>query len=128
MIRGTRVWHTTPEAWEKLKPLARQKRSIPTHTEEKLWKCLRNRQLSGFKFRRQYSIERFIVDFFCAEVGLVVEIDGPIHDYQREEDNIRENYIKSQGMMMLRFSNEEVTNNISSVLHRISKVLSQNRR
>ena len=67
MPRGTRVWHTTPEIWERLKPLARQKRKVSTEAEERLWHFLRNRQLSGKKFRRQHSLERFIVDFYCAE-------------------------------------------------------------
>jgi hypothetical protein len=75
-------WRTTPHLWEKLKPVARQMRQEPTQAEDLLWQSLRNHQLLGFKFRRQHSIERFIVDFYCAEAKLVIEIDGPIHDYQ----------------------------------------------
>lgn len=124
MSRGTRSWRTTPDTWEKLKPLARQKRKEPTEAEAKLWRCLRNRQLSEYKFRRQYSIERFIVDFYCAEAGLVLEIDGQIHDYQHEEDKIRERFIESQGLRILRFNTEEVINCIDSVLQKILLALS----
>jgi very-short-patch-repair endonuclease len=92
-INKQQGWYTTPELWEKLKPLARQKRKEPTHAEKLLWQHLRNRQLRGFKFRRQHSIERFIVDFYCAEGGLVLEVDGPFHDYQPEEDKIRETFL-----------------------------------
>lgn len=117
------VWSTSPELWEKLRPLARQKRKKPTEAENVLWQCLRNRQLWGFKFRRQHSIERFIVDFYCAESGLVLEVDGPIHDYQPEEDKIREVFIESQKLKILRFSNERVLNNIQDVIDKISNAL-----
>ncbi|MCS6918857.1 MAG: rRNA maturation RNAse YbeY, partial [Fimbriimonadales bacterium] len=75
------TWYTESELWELLKPLARQKRREPTPAEKRLWKYLRNRQLLGFKFRRQHTIERFIVDFYCPEAKLVIEVDGEIHDY-----------------------------------------------
>ncbi len=117
------VWSTSPELWEKLKPLARQKRKEPTHAENLLWQHLRNRKLRGFKFRRQHSIERFIVDFYCAEGGLVLEVDGPIHDYQPEEDKIRERFLRNQNLWGLRFKNEEVLNNLDEVLNQISLVL-----
>jgi very-short-patch-repair endonuclease len=80
-----RAWHTSPELWEKLKPLARQMRCKPTPAEKQLWQKLKNKQLLGLKFRRQHSIDRFIVDFYCNEVRLVVEVDGSIHDYTQEK-------------------------------------------
>lgn len=122
MPQGTRIWHTTPELWEKLKPIARQKRKEPTEAENVLWQNLRNRQLSGFKFRRQHAVERFIVDFYCPEAGLVIEVDGPIHEYQKEEDSIRQAFIESQELRLLRFTNEEVLNNINRVLNEITLV------
>jgi very-short-patch-repair endonuclease len=123
MNQRTGVWYTPPELWEKLRPLARQKRKEPTEAEEALWERLRNRRLSGLKFRRQHGIERFIVDFYCAEIGLVVEVDGLIHEYQHEEDKIREVFIKSQDFQLLRFSNEDVLNNLDFVLNEISIAL-----
>ena len=116
-------WHTPPELWEKLKPLARQMRTKPTPAEDILWQYLRNRQLLGYKFRRQHSIERFIVDFYCNEVSLVIEVDGPIHQYQKQEDTIRQAFIESQVLHILRFSDEDVCNNIEKVLNHISTVL-----
>jgi very-short-patch-repair endonuclease len=128
MSQGSGMWRTPPELWEKLKPMARQMRKEPTEAECILWQKLRNQQLSGFKFRRQHSIERFIVDFYCAEAGLVLEVDGPIHDYQPEEDKIREIFIESQGLRLIRFSNEEVLNNLDRVLSKIADALSSPRR
>jgi very-short-patch-repair endonuclease len=120
ILKDTYYWHTSPELWEKLKPLARQNRKEPTEAEEKLWENLCNRQLEGFKFRRQHAIERFIVDFYCAEARLVVEVDGPIHQYSREEDFIRQNYFESQYLRILRFSNEDILNDLDVVLNKIA--------
>lgn len=127
MIQSDRNWYTTPELWEKLRPIARQKRKEPTEAENILWQRLRNRQLSGFKFRRQHCIERFIVDFYCAEASLVIEVDGPIHDYHREEDKIREIFIKSQHLRIIRFSNEDILNSINKVLEKITLTLNNHK-
>src|SRR5262249_52933677 len=66
-------WFSSGHLWEKLKPLAKQMRVEPTPAEGRLWEHLRNRQVNGLKFRRQHSIERFVVDFYCAEEKLIVE-------------------------------------------------------
>ncbi len=63
-------WQTPPELWEKLKPLARQMRCQPTPAENKLWQRLRNKQILGFKFRRQHAIDKIIVDLYCNEAQL----------------------------------------------------------
>jgi very-short-patch-repair endonuclease len=109
----------SPLQWEKLKPLARQMRHAPTEAEERLWQALRNRGVAGLKFRRQHAIERFIVDFFCLERRLIVEVDGPIHDHQQEYDAVRQSYLESLGLRVVRFTNEEVLHQMESVLGRI---------
>ncbi len=95
-------------------------RRIPTEAEDKLWQYLRNRQLAGLKFRRQHSIERFIVDFYCAEAKLIIEVDGPVHDYSKEEDTIRQEFLESQGFRVMRFTNDQVFNSPDDVLKQIS--------
>ncbi len=115
-------WRTPPHLWEKLKPLARQMRKNPTPPEETLWQGLRKKQL-GVKFRRQHAIERFIVDFYCAEAGLVVEVDGPIHQYTLEEDTIRQQFLESQSLRVLRFTNDQILNDLEKVLAIISEAL-----
>ncbi len=113
-------WRTYPELWTKLKPLARQMRRNPTPAEGKLWERLRKKQLLGLKFRRQHSIERFIVDFYCRQARLVVEVDGPIHDYTPAEDAIRQEFIEFQGLRVLRFINEQVLGETEGVLAEIA--------
>jgi very-short-patch-repair endonuclease len=115
-------WRTPPHLWEKLKPLAREMRQSPTPAEDALWQRLRRKQL-GVKFRCQHAIGRFIVDFYCAEASLVVEVDGPIHQYAPEQDAIRQEFLESQDLRVLRFTNDEVLNEIEGVLEQIRTVL-----
>lgn len=114
---------TTPKLWEMLKPLARQKRHIPTPAEDHLWGCLRNRQLQGAKFRRQHAIDRFIVDFYCAEARLIIEVDGAVHDYRPDEDAIRQEFLESLGLRVIRFTNADVLQHTNAVLARIAEHL-----
>ena len=87
---------------------ARQMRAEPTPAEAHLWKKLRKRQVGGFKFRRQHIIHTFIVDFYCPEARLVIEIDGPVHRKQVEYDRERKINLKEMGYRVLRFCNENV--------------------
>jgi very-short-patch-repair endonuclease len=111
------------ELWEKLKPLARQMRREPTFAEDRLWEKLRNRRLGDYKFRRQHPIDRFIVDFYCAAAHLVIEVDGEIHEYTQEEDALRQAFIESLGLRVLRFTNGEVLTQMEAVLEVIGEVL-----
>ncbi|BAY65213.1 hypothetical protein NIES22_53160 [Calothrix brevissima NIES-22] len=117
------IWKTSPELWEKLKPLARQMRHKPTSAENHLWQYLRNRLLLGYKFRRQHSIDRFIVDFWCSQAQLIIEVDGAIHQYTQAEDAIRQQFLETQGYKILRFSNEAVLYNTNEVLNKIQSFL-----
>jgi len=95
---------------------ARELRQPQTPAESKLWTCLRNRQLGGFKFRRQHPIDRFIVDFYCAACRLVVETDGDSHADQVEYDAARTAWLNEQGYCVIRFCNRDVHRNIDAVL------------
>ena len=108
-----------PKLWEKLKPLARQMRSEPTPAEVGLWERLRGRKVAGCKFRRQHAFGKFIVDFYCLEKQLVVEVDGPIHEYTQEEDAVRQEYLESLGLKVMRVSNDEVFEGMEGVIGRI---------
>jgi very-short-patch-repair endonuclease len=105
--------------WQKLKPQARRMRKEPTPEEAALWKRLRNGKLGGFKFRRQHPIDQYLADFCCPEVWLVIEIDGPIHERQVEEDALRQDHIERLGYRVIRFSNEDVIRNPMGVMRRI---------
>jgi very-short-patch-repair endonuclease len=120
-IMNTRI---STEIWEKLKPLARDMRHNPTPAEDALWQRLRRNALHGFHFRRQHPVGHFIADFFCAEARLVVEVDGAIHDQQEEYDQLRQAYIESLGLRVIRFTNDEVLQQLEAVLERIAEELS----
>ena len=113
----------SPVLWAKLKPLARQMRHDPTPAEERLWQRLRGRRLNGFKFRRQHAIERFIVDFYCAEARLIVEVAGTIREYTPDEDAVRQEFLEAMGFRVVRFSNGEVIQSLEAVTERIGTIL-----
>ena len=104
-------------AYPLVKQDARRLRSEPTEAEMVLWKYIRCKQL-GHKFRRQQIIDQYIVDFVCLEKQLVIEVDGKYHatGEQQELDRIRENHLNTLGYNIIRFTNEEVTNNIEQVI------------
>jgi very-short-patch-repair endonuclease len=118
-------WHTDPILWAKLKPMAKEMRSKPTPAENLLWQRLRSHRLRGMKFRRQHNIERFIVDFYCRDAKLVVEVDGLIHQYQKEEDAIRQEFLESQKLRVIRFTNEDVLTNLDDVIQQIISLVPQ---
>ena len=106
-----------------MKLLSRILRIWQTDTERLLWKHLHNRQLIGFKFRRQQVIGPYIVDLVCFETRLIVELDGGQHTEQQTEDTNRTTFLESQGFKVVRFWNNEVFENIEGVLDSIRSVL-----
>ena len=111
---------------------ARTLRKNQTTSEIDMWKHLRNRRLLGFKFLRQHPlvIEKsegkrnfYIADFYCAEKKLLIEIDGVIHNKQIEYDQSRDELVKELGITVLRFTNDQVENNIIDVLKTIRSKL-----
>ncbi len=123
-MKNMGILKTTPELWRKLKPLAREMRHEPTIAERHLWLHLRSQQ-HGFKFRRQHAIDRFIVDFYCSEAQLLVEVDGSIHQYSIEEDAMRQEFLESQGLRVNRFTNDEVLRDGQRVIAAITQALNQ---
>ncbi|BBM87791.1 endonuclease domain-containing protein [Candidatus Uabimicrobium amorphum] len=94
-----------------------------TTSEDFLWKRLRNRQVNGFKFRRQHLIGCYVVDFFCFSKKLAIEVDGLIHKNYESQDKKREIYLAQKGISILRFSNYAIYNHIDKVLEEIVKEL-----
>jgi very-short-patch-repair endonuclease len=94
--------------------LARQNRRNPTPTEKELWEYLRKRKLGGYKIRRQHPLGRYIADFYCAQVKVIFEIDGKIHDEidVKEYDEIRQREIESRGLRVVRIRNEAVIDDL----------------
>ena len=104
-----------------LQERARELRKNMTLAEKILWEKLRHNRLNGFQFRRQQIINPYIVDFYCHAKTLVVEVDGDIHDLQKDYDAERSNYLTACGFRMLRVSNDDVKNNLTGVLQKISE-------
>lgn len=104
---------------------ARSLKKVMTPSENLLWQNLRNRKVNNFKFRRQHPISKYIVDFYCHEAKLVIEVDGGIHfiDDNVEYDKLRTLQLEAFGLKVIRFRNEEVLKNMSEVLAEIRKHL-----
>ena len=102
------------------KARSRELRKQMTPAEKILWQRLRAKRFNNLKFRRQQVIEGFIVDFYCHSLGLIIEVDGKIHDKQQEYDRRRENIFINKGLHIIRFTNEQVINNIECVLKAIA--------
>jgi very-short-patch-repair endonuclease len=110
------------EHYEQLYLSARRMRANPTQAEDAIWWALRDRKLAGLKFRRQNVIGPFIADFYCASVRLVIEIDGDVHDYQKEYDEARTKQLDDHGYCVIRFRNERVFDDTDFVLAEIKNV------
>ena len=117
---GVSQWQTEPALWANLKPKARRMRKNPTPAEDRLWQRLRKHQLCDTKFRRQHAIGPFIVDFYARAPRLIIEVDGPIHERQREDDAARQAHLESLGYRVLRFTNEQVLEETEAVLDQIA--------
>ncbi len=110
---------------------ARALRRKSTQSESILWQQLRNKKLNGAKFHRQHAIKFiidgckrfFVADFYYAEHKLVIEIDGKIHERQKDYDYMRTFIMNTMCIKVIRFKNEEVENNCGSVISKLKKVL-----
>jgi len=104
-----------------LKSLRRALRSSLTPAEARLWKALKGKQLDGRKFRRQQSIDRYIVDFYCPEEDIVIELDGQVHadPLRSDYDGRRQKTLESLGLTVLRFENRMVFEQLDNVLEQI---------
>ena len=110
-----------------LKDFAKANRKNPTDAEISLWQHLRNRNIDGFKFRRQHPVAGFIPDFVCLEAKLIVEVDGHYHsaDEQHRYDELRTKWLNEYNYQLLRFTNKEALNQINEVVNKIKEKLSE---
>jgi len=105
--------------------LAKDLRNNMTVSEQKLWSVLRMKLFDGYKFRCQHPLYRYILDFYCHEKRLAIEIDGQVHNSQKEYDTYRDEFLKSLGIRTLRIKNEDVLNNMEIVKEVIRVKLSE---
>ncbi len=113
-----------PRSSANVKGAARQMRKEPTRSENLPWSALRDRRLANRKFRRQHPVGRFILDFYCHEERLAVEVDGPVHETQRQADGERQQILESMGIRFLRLPAALVEGDLPAALAAIEEALS----
>ncbi len=119
LLRGTKINNMKIYYNPKLKALSRELRKRNTLSEVLLWNVLKGRKIKGYQFMRQKPIDDYIVDFFCSELKLVVEIDGISHNDKGESDKIRQQKLESLGLSVLRFYEWDVKKDIRAVAQSI---------
>jgi very-short-patch-repair endonuclease len=104
---------------------AKELRKKTTEAENIFWgKILKNKNLKNFKFTRQKPLDNFIVDFYCANLRLIIEIDGEIHNFQKARDKERDNILKQKfGLKIIRYTNKEVLNNPEKVIVNLREII-----
>ena len=116
-------WNTAePSLYDLISSKRKDLKNNQTEAENILWKQLKANQL-GVKFRRQHIIGRFIADFVCLPAKLIIEVDGKIHENQKDYDAQRSEYLNEKGYEVIRFTNDEVITNVDSVVEKIKKQL-----
>ena len=117
--------------YDEIRNIVRRLRRNQTAEEKVLWEYLRKRRLNGHKFLRQYPLfydksiydqRFFVVDFYCPKIKFAIELDGKIHDYQKDRDKWRDEIIQSQSINLIRIKNEEL-NNIEMLMNKIKNHL-----
>ena len=104
---------------------ARENRKNPTPAEQKLWyKVLQRKRLGNLKFTRQKPLTKYIVDFYCAELKLAIEIDGDTHARQKQYDKDRTKNLNKHGIEVIRYTNADVLNNLEGVYQDLQKRIS----
>lgn len=102
---------------------ARRLRQQPTEAERRLWYHIRDRRLDGWRFRREHPIHPYYADFACPEAALIIELDGSQHQDQRHYDAQRDAHLQQHGYQVLRFTNNEIFDNLEAVLQTIQQTL-----
>ncbi|MDP2387848.1 MAG: endonuclease domain-containing protein [Bacteroidota bacterium] len=107
------------------KEFAKHLRQRETSAEDLFWKMARNRKILNLKIRRQHPIGIYIADFYCHELKLVIELDGSIHDLEhvKQKDKVREAFLISEGLKIMRFSNDDVFANPHLIEEAIKKIM-----
>ncbi|MFZ2153116.1 MAG: endonuclease domain-containing protein [Microgenomates group bacterium] len=109
--------------WPELKNVARVNRKNPTKAEETLWNVALKDKQTGYLFLRQKPLYRFVADFYCSELSLVIEVDGDSHDNKKGTDRLRDQWLKCIGINTIRFTNDEVLNNMKLVKDKLTPIL-----
>ena len=120
-IDRSMFYNASPEIFERAKEL----RENMTPAENVLWAELNRRKIKGYRFKPQHPINRFIVDFYCHKAKVVIEIDGEVHELEEQvqRDQGRSSELEAFGLKVLRFSNQDVFENLEEVVKKINNSL-----
>ena len=118
-IEKEMFYGASPEIFKRASEL----RKNMTNAEKALWSALRKKQIQGKKFRRQHPVSRYIVDFYCHQLKLAIEVDGGIHNKteQKEHDTGRSYELRQLGIKVIRFTNDQIFQNLNEVIKEIEK-------
>lgn len=109
------------------KELRQKLRRVMPLAEVILWQQLQGRRFEGLKFRRQYGVDGYIIDFYCPQLRLAIEVDGDTHR-DSKKDELRSRFIEDFGIAIVRFTNDEVMNNLEEVLKQLSTICARMKR
>ena len=112
-------WNVPEGMRRAIRDAARVHRKNPTPSESLLWEAIRGGKIEGRKFRRQQPVGPFIIDFYCPEERLAIEVDGPVHERQQREDAGRQEALETLGIRFLRITADEVTFHLQAAVERI---------
>ena len=107
------------------KIFARRLRKEQTKAEKIIWEQLRKRKFMNFKFRRQHVIEGFVIDFYCSELKLGIEVDGGIHLKRKDYDKLRQEAVESKGISIIRISNQKIAEDKRAIIKKLKEVIEQ---
>ena len=108
---------------EELKAFRRELRGHGTPAEAYMWSRLKNRQVGGLRFRRQFSIDNYILDFYCPEAKVALELDGEVHNAQIEHDIARDRYLRERyGIVVIRYENRHVFERVQQIEEELMEV------
>ena len=124
VVEAINPLHGNVNYLNELLELSRKNRNNLTEAEEKIWIEVLMKRKTGYKFLRQKPIDRFILDFYCSELNLAIEIDGNSHNKKKYYDEARDLFLKQVGIKTIRFTNDEVLNNIENVKRMIMNFVS----
>jgi very-short-patch-repair endonuclease len=116
----TKLYNKTSE-----KQKRRKLRQHQTNAEDLMWRFLRNRQLLGLKFRRQYSVSKYVIDFYCTEIKFAIELDGASHNSYKKKvkDKKRQTYLEDFGITFIRIKDTELFGNPNKAFEKIEKAI-----
>ena len=105
----------------------RKLRQSSTYAEKIVWMNLRNRQMAGYKFKRQYSVDKYVIDFYCPELKFAIEVDGISHHSTAKKiyDKKRQKYLESFGIKFIRITDEELSGNSNKAFDRIENAMKE---